>query len=155
MYKKKYHLKGFFLIEIMIVIAVLVIVLVGYLQLSIVCFGLAETTKNITIAISEIQSQLDQIRNYNYSNIVSDYSQGGSPGDIFSLSQLDGVGIISLNNSNPELLEVEITACWQEKGRRIIGEDINLNGVLDADEDKNANGKIDSPASLITLIAQR
>lgn len=44
--------------------------------------------------------------------------------------------------------------CYREKNR-IIGEDANLNGVLDAGEDDNENGELDSPAHIETVIVQK
>jgi hypothetical protein len=37
-------------------------------------------------------------------------------------------------------------------GNRIVGEDLNLNGALNAGEDQNGDGMINSPASIRTLI---
>lgn len=152
---QRHSIAGAFLIELMIAVAILVIVLVGYLQLSIYCFGLTETTRNLTVAITEVQGKLEEMRNHNFDSIVGDYSQGGDPGNTFSLTQLDGMGVIYIDNTNPELLEIEIFASWQEKGNRVIGEDANLNGILDSGEDNNGNGKLDSPVSLVTLIAKK
>jgi type II secretory pathway pseudopilin PulG len=149
------HQKGSFLIELLIAIVILVIVLVGYLQLFISCFGLSETSRRLTFAISQTQGKLEEIRNHNFSTIVVDYGLGGNPGNTFSLIPLNGEGVIYINNTNPHLLTVEIAASIQDKGNRVIGEDADYNGILDAGEDTNGNGKLDSPVSLISMIAER
>ncbi|MBI5554451.1 MAG: prepilin-type N-terminal cleavage/methylation domain-containing protein [Elusimicrobia bacterium] len=53
------------------------------------------------------------------------------------------------------LLEVVITVCWRAKDGRIIGEDTNLNGVLDAGEDMNANSELDSPVKFRGFITDK
>ena len=53
-----------------------------------------------------------------------------------------------------DLIQVEVVVCFQA-GRKIVGEDHNLNGVLDSGEDVNADKKISSPVSLKTLITNR
>ena len=63
-------------------------------------------------------------------------------------------GVVYVDDTDPELLRVTISVCWNQKNR-IFGEDKNLNGVLDAGEDKNNNGIIDSPVQIITLVANR
>jgi len=52
------------------------------------------------------------------------------------------------------LLQATVSVCWRQKNR-VIGEDKNLNGALDAGEDANGNKIIDSPVELTTLIVNR
>lgn len=70
-----------------------------------------------------------------------------------------GLGIIQIKPfpdppAIPQMLNVRISVCWLAKGtksdpaRRIVGEDVNLNGVLDLGEDKDADGLISSPVQL-------
>ena len=53
----------------------------------------------------------------------------------------------------PNLLNLHVAACWRSSGR-VIGEDKNLNGRLDAGEDANGSGWMDSPVMISTLIAR-
>ena len=55
-------------------------------------------------------------------------------------------------STDPTLATVHVAACWFARGR-IIGEDLNCNGVLDNGEDANANGWLDSPAMASTRVA--
>ncbi|MBU3912428.1 MAG: prepilin-type N-terminal cleavage/methylation domain-containing protein [Candidatus Omnitrophica bacterium] len=153
--KKLSKRAGFTLMELVIAIGILALVLVGLLQVFVCCLSLSELAGNSTIAISKAQGKLEEIRNHSFNSIVVDYSQGESPGNIFDLTQLNGKGVIYIDDTNPELLEIEIVVSWQEKGNRIIGEDSNLNGALDTGEDDNGNGKLDSPVSLVSMIAKR
>lgn len=137
----KHSREGFFLIEIMIAIGILVVVLVGYLQMFVYCLGLVETSGNITLAIAEAQDKLEELRNYDFNNLA------GVNGDTFNLTQLSGQGTIYVQqdaDSTPNLLDVEIVISWQDKGNRMIG-------GLDDDGD----GKVDSPVELISKIASR
>ena len=54
---------------------------------------------------------------------------------------------------NPTLLDLQVAACWESRGRR-IGEDQNCNGVLDPGEDVNQNGWIDSPVMVSTRVGR-
>jgi hypothetical protein len=59
----------------------------------------------------------------------------------------DGVG-------ETDLLELTVSVCWKQKGR-VIGEDKDLDGVLDSGEDANGNGMIDSSVELKTRWTNR
>ena len=52
-------------------------------------------------------------------------------------------------------VEVTMDPIWREGQNRMIGEDANLNGVLNAGEDRNGNGRLDSPSQITIRIAQR
>lgn len=149
------HGVGFTLIELMIAVGVLIIVLVGLLQIFIYCLNLSEFAGNATLAISEAQGELEEIRSHEFERIAGDYGPGGNPGNTFELAQLNGKGTIYIDDTNPALLAIEIVVSWREKGNRIVGEDSDLNGVLDSGEDTNGNGKLDSPVVLVSLIAER
>ncbi|MBI3324920.1 MAG: type II secretion system protein [Candidatus Omnitrophica bacterium] len=65
------------------------------------------------------------------------------------------VEIKSADTRNPpSLLDLHVAACWTARGRR-IGEDANCNGALDAGEDTNGNGWVDSPVMVSTRVARR
>ncbi|MFH0857920.1 MAG: type II secretion system protein [Candidatus Omnitrophota bacterium] len=59
-------------------------------------------------------------------------------------------------NSTPtaDLLELEVVVCFKG-GYRIIGEDRDLDGALDAGEDTNNDKRISSPVTLNTLLLKR
>lgn len=153
--KRWSKIEAFALMELMITVGILALVLIGLIQLFFHCLSLGEIAGNLTLAICEAQGKLEEIRNHSFDSMVVDYGENGNPGHTFNPGQLDGKGVICINDTNPELLEIEIVVSWRGKGNRIIGEDKNLNGALDADEDNNKNGKLDSPASLVSMIAKR
>ncbi|MBU3933384.1 MAG: prepilin-type N-terminal cleavage/methylation domain-containing protein [Candidatus Omnitrophica bacterium] len=144
---------GFTLLEVMIAAAVLVVALLGLLGVFTNCFGLNETARNLTIAINGAQERLEQIRNADFGTIIANYN---GP---FNVSGLDGIGRVDATyvaGSNNNLIDTRVVICWRQGRNRIIGEDINLNGNLDAGEDVNpTNGSLDSPAQLVTLITEK
>ena len=145
--------KGFTLIEVMLAAAFLVIVLSGLLATYISCFELISLSRNLTFATNAAQMKIEEIRDYSFSHIYSDYDN-----TTFNVSEItpgNSRGVIYVNNKNPELLLVTISVCWDQRSGRIIGEDLNLDGNLDAGEDANGNSIIDSPAQIVTLIAAR
>ena len=75
--------------------------------------------------------------------------------DIAGFASSDAKGVVEVtdNLGYADLTRVRIVSSLKSRGR-IIGEDQDLDGVLDFGEDANANGRLDSPIELVTLIAQ-
>ncbi|MCQ9208039.1 MAG: prepilin-type N-terminal cleavage/methylation domain-containing protein [Omnitrophica bacterium] len=152
---KKKSLAGFTLIELMFTAGVMAVVLGGLLQLFIYCMNLGELSGNTTVATAQAQSKLEEIRNHNFADIVTDYSLGGTVGNTFTLTNLDGMGVIYIDDTNAELLEIEIAVSFRTRPNRVIGADKNLNGILDSGEQESGYGKLDSPVRIISLRARR
>ena len=146
---------GFTLAEVVIASAIFVFVILGLIRLFLYCQELSAMSTNMALAISSGQDKLEEIRSSNFATVVTNYSSGGTPGNTFNLSQGTGKGVIYIDSSNADLLEINVVVCWQDNNGRIVGEDINLNGILDGGEDLNGNGRIDSPANLITKLAKK
>ena len=152
--------QGYTLIEVLVAAVVVVIALVAVVRLYVFCSFLSEMTGNMTRATSAAQSKMEEIRNYTYTSIASDYASGGAVGNTFNVTNSKGTkmgkGVVYIDSSTSSLLEVKVVVCWQDdKNDRIIGEDTDLDGVLDAGEDLNSNSKIDSIVTLISKIAQK
>ena len=148
--------KGVTLIEILVALFVLVIGILGTLQLFSYCAYLAEMSGNTNYIIDQAQSKIDEMRSSSFSLIATNYASGGTPGNTLTLTNPTAKGVIIIDSSTADLLQVEINVSWKnERNDRIIGEDLDLDGVLDAGEDVNGNGKLDSPVKLITLIARK
>ncbi|HTZ11631.1 MAG TPA: hypothetical protein VMD04_04575 [Candidatus Margulisiibacteriota bacterium] len=143
--------KSFTLMEMLLAVAILAYILCGMLAMYISCFDLISTSRNMSIATNAAEGLMEQIRSYNFTQIASDYDQL-----TFTVNGLpaQNMGVVYVNDTNPELLQVTISVCWRQKGR-IIGEDTNLNGVLNGAEDVNGNNIIDSPVELVSLIVNR
>ncbi len=54
-----------------------------------------------------------------------------------------------------DLVEVTLKPMWQEGGNRVVGEDTNLNGVLDAGEDQDGIPGLNSPVEFTIRIARQ
>ena len=157
---------AFTLIEVMVASVVFVLTIGVLLLVFIGCLSLNATSRNLTTSINAAGAKLEEICQHDLDIITSSYIPGGDPGDSFGISDWTRPhsGIISIIDdgsdepdhlTNDNLIQVTISVCWQEKGGRIIGEDKNLDGNFDlASEDKNGNGRLDSPTQLITLISR-
>lgn len=146
---------GFTLIELMIAVGVLVIAFLGLLGVFTACLELNETSKNLTIALHGAQRKMEEIRDHNFGQIYSNYTGSGANFELAGLPDADSEGSIVVDNSDPELLQVTVTVCWKQKRGRIFGEDRNLNGSLEIEEDSDTDGRMDSPVQITTLITQR
>ena len=142
--------KGFTLVETILAVGILAFVLCGILATYASCSILATTSKNVNIATNAALGLMEQIRTDSFTQIYTDYNRLNFVLNDISSSR----GAVYVDATNPSLLKVTISVCWRQ-GSRVIGEDTNLNGVLDTGEDVNGNGIIDSPVQLVTLIANR
>jgi len=119
---------GFTLAEILIVVVIMAFLIIGMGQLFIYTALEAELAGNKSIAVSLAQSKIEEIRTHAYSSIPVDYASGGTPGNTFTTTGLDGIGLVRIDSSDPELLGIEVLVFWQDKYGRIIGEDADLDG---------------------------
>ena len=161
--------KGFVLIEVLLATAIAAFAICGILLMYIVGMDLIRTSKNASIATSAAQGIMEKIRNTPFTdipNMIIDVN-GISYSPIVVNTNLTRWSFplpgnnlptnrcaVYVNDTDPEFLLVTISVCWRQ-GNRIVGEDINLNGALDAGEDANGNGIIDSTVELVTQVANR
>lgn len=141
---------GFTLLEILLAVGILGSMLCAILVTYASCFVLSATAKNSNISTNAALSLIEEIRSSPFNRIIDDYNGLNFLVNGIPLSR----GVIYVNNANPDFLEVTVVICWRQ-GNRVIGEDINLNGTLDAGEDLNGNGIIDSPVKFVTRVVNR
>ena len=152
MKKKIFNNKqGFTLVEVLISAGIMTTVIVGLMGVFVQCSTLAQMSGNFSNVWAQVQGKIEEIRNSNYDLITTNYPNGTT----FNLTSPTGEAIIYLNTSTANLLQVQIVASWQNKYGRVVGEDKNINGVLDNGEDENNNGQLDSPLMVTTNIAKR
>lgn len=137
----------------MIAVGVLIVALAGLLGVFAQQISLNENSGKLTLAVAACQAKLEEIRNSTFSNIYATYN--GTSFNPQGFSSGAAKGSISIINSNPNLLQIFISVSWNTRSNRVIGEDVNLNGMRDSGEDLNGNGRLDSPGQLATLMAQR
>lgn len=143
--------KGFTLVEVLFTVAILAFALCGLLAMYINLFLLGDISRQITLATNASQAKIEEIRNTSFDKLLA---SNGSTFDITGFAAADAKGRVEvLNTSYADLMQVRVIVCFRQKGQRIIGEDTNLNGALDAGEDSNANGVLNSPVEVVTLIS--
>ena len=165
---KRLSKRGFTLAEVLLAVAILAFALCGILGTYLACFNLTITSKNVNIATSAAQGVIEEIRNTPYSRMVDDH-QVQLGGQFYNLTLVSGnlyclnftvnnlpqnMGVVYINQANPDFLTVTAEVSWKQ-GNAVIGEDINLNGLLDSGEDKNGNNMIDSSVELVTQVVPR
>ena len=67
-----------------------------------------------------------------------------------NVSTVNGTLVTYVKEIDKDLLSVTISVSHKLNSGHISGEDTNLDGILDENEDKNGNGQLDSFAKLIT-----
>lgn len=137
--------EGFALAEIMVAAVVMILAFVGILVTYIKCLELNEMSQNKSIATRAAKTRMEQINNSDFNQLVANFN------DVDFLEPgFNGAGVSYVNNTNPDLVQITVSFCWRQKNGLLIGEDANLDGDLDAGEDTNGNGMIDSPVQLVT-----
>jgi prepilin-type N-terminal cleavage/methylation domain-containing protein len=139
--------KGVTLPELMIATFILVIVFSSSIVTFLRCLELNELARNSSQAIIAEQNRMTDIEDTPFNNIYATYHNV-----TFTDAALNGIGVSYIDDSDPDLLKVTITFSWRQANGRIIGEDTNLNGVINAGEDVNNNGILDSPVTFVSYL---
>lgn len=143
--------KGFTLIELLLTFAILAFCICSILLTYINMFILADLSRDLTLATNSVQAKMEEIKKTAFDNLLT---FNGTKFDIDGFAGADAKGVIEVTDTAyADLKRVRIIACFKSRGR-VIGEDKNLNGILDAGEDSNGNGRFDSPLELVALIAK-
>ncbi len=151
---------GFTLIEVMVSTMLLVVALLGSLGVFARLLGITESDKSYLIAQKEAEAKMEELTRYNYPALIADYTNAGAlKSTPFNLSStmIIGKGVVyaqELSGAANSLLSAKVVVCYRQKGR-IVGEDTNLNGILDGAEDQNNNARIDSPCQLDTVMVNK
>ncbi|MFA5271619.1 MAG: hypothetical protein WC412_04685 [Candidatus Omnitrophota bacterium] len=151
--------KSLTLAEILIAVCILIVAVSAILMAYANCFILIDSVRNVNIATNAAQGVIEEIRNTAFTRLTDpsycDCVTSLCNGCTFTVNEIpQSMGVIYIDETTPELLGVTVSVCWRQKGRT-IGEDSNLNGILDAGEDTNVNGRIDSTVELTTKVANR
>jgi prepilin-type N-terminal cleavage/methylation domain-containing protein len=153
--------KGFTLVELLAATMILLFVTAALLTVYIRVIEANELSRNSQMAFGQAQSRMEQIRNtfqgareddaVTWGSVVAQYN---------AVSFNPGVGNASravsyISTADPDLYEITVTVAWRQNNGRIIGDDKNLNGVLDAGEDPDGNNMLDSYVQLTGLFYTR
>ncbi len=139
--------RGFTLVEIMISTCIFLISISGIVYSYLKCMELQDMGRNVTIATQAVKNKMEEIKSTSPVTIASTYNN-----TTFTATDINGIGAIYVTTPLTGLLLVKVVFCWRQPNGRLIGEDTNLNGVLNAGEDKNANAQLDSYVQMLTYI---
>lgn len=137
---------GFTLVEMLLATFILAPIYLMTMLSFINTSQLNDSAKNTALALRACTNQIETIDSVSFDQIYAAYHN-----TTFTLNELEGIGSVHVNNTQPKVLTITASFCWQDPSGRIIGEDSNLNGQLDQGEDLNNNGLIDSPVKLVTV----
>ncbi len=147
--RKIYGQKAFTLPELLIATIVFVLTFVGILLSYLRCMELSEMARNSSLAVAAVKSRMEDIKNTDFVNISGTYDKIA-----FSADGISGQGVSYVEDvvTDPKLLKVTISFSWKQKSGLLVGEDDDLDGQLDAGEDKNANNLLDSIAQAVSYV---
>lgn len=149
MMAKKYISKidGFSLMELMVASVFLVVAFLAMIVGFIYCMELNDLSRNMSYATQAAKSRIETIKNTDFSQLAATHN-----GISFTSANLNGKGISYIDTTDPVLYKITVSFCWRQKSGRIIGEDKDLDGVLDTGEDLDGNGMIDSTVELVDYV---
>lgn len=143
--------KGFTLIEVLVAATVVLLCLCGLLLTYVNLFFLTDLSRDFTRANSALQAKMEEIKKTNFDSLST---LNGQVFDIVGFSSSTAKGQVAVANTvYSDLKRVRVVVCFKSR-QRLVGEDKNLNGILEASEDINRNGRIDSPAEVVTLFSK-
>lgn len=142
--------RGLSLAELLVSTGLLILIVTGLLLSYIRALELNEISRNSSIAVQAGRTRMEQIKNTDYAQIKTTFNLV-----TFNITGLNGKGISYVDDTNPKLLKVTVPICWKQKNNRLIGEDADLDGALDAGEDINGNNLLSSPVEVVDYIFQR
>lgn len=144
--------KSFSLAELLFSIALLIVIFVGILYSFLTFLELNDYSKNATLVHHAVQAQLERIREEPFESLTA---LDGTTFAIAGFPAGDAMGVIDMYSAvYSDMRYVRVVGCWRQKSGRVIGEDSNLDGILQPMEDSDGNTVMDSPVEIATLITK-
>jgi prepilin-type N-terminal cleavage/methylation domain-containing protein len=142
--------KGFTLIELLFAAVIIAFVLCGLLLTYVNMFLLSDLARGFTLTTNGMQLEIERLKNANFTNLIS---FNNTKFEVAGFNNSDAEGVIYVSDTAySDLKKARIAVSFKSR-KRIIGEDTDLDGTLDYGEDINNNTRLDSPAEVVTLIA--
>ena len=142
--------QAFTLPELLIATTVVLMASVGILFTYVQCLELNSINHDTTIVLQSCRNLVEEIKSISPSLIHDAYNN-----KIFPIDEPKGISLVTVNDQDPQLLVITVKCFWKQAKGRLIGEDKNLNGILDEGEDTNKNDVLDSPITLVTYVYNR
>jgi Tfp pilus assembly protein PilV len=114
--------KGFVLPEVMLAAAIAAFAVCGILLMYVTAMDLIRTSKNDSIAISAAQGLIEEIRNTPFPKIAltPGEDEQGFSGLTFTVAGIaSSSGLVSVDDTDPELLLVTVSVRWRPAGRAV------------------------------------
>ena len=143
----KNEVSGFTLVELMVCSFFLTFAFLAVIGGFIYCMDLNDLSRNSSYATKTSKSRMESIKNTAFNQLIATYNNV-----TFTSTNLTGIGVSYITAQNPDLYKITVVYCWKQKNGRVIGEDKNLNGILNAGEDLNGDGKINSIVELVNYV---
>jgi len=148
---KKRFSRAFTLLELALAIAIFVIAACGILSLFISSATIAESAGNVTRAINVAREELENnVKQANFATLTN-YSL--LPPNI--PNEMSLACYVQNHPTLNDIRQVTIVVSHRGKSQHVIGEDENLNGLLDGGEDTNGDGRLSSLCEISTFIARQ
>lgn len=113
--------EGFTLIELMLAVAIILPVLLGAIGLNVYIFRATETSKRTTVALQDVHTVIERIRNTSESSlsaVTSAYPDGQT---VTGFSNLPSEQItVDYANVNADPLDLIVTVSWLDQGRTMV-----------------------------------
>lgn len=138
--------KGLTLPELLITTVILLPLFMGTILSFIKCMELSEMARHSSMAVLACKNKMAEIENTAFAQVHSTFNN-----TTFTAPDLNGTGVVYIDDSNPDLLEITASFSWRERTGRVVGEDLDLDGQIDAGEDINNNGILDSAVQLASV----
>ncbi|MFA5100754.1 MAG: prepilin-type N-terminal cleavage/methylation domain-containing protein [Candidatus Omnitrophota bacterium] len=146
---------GLTLIEVLVSVAIMATCISGMLLTYINLFTITDLMRDFTLAMNAASQKVEEIKCNPYDSILafnnSTFTVAGFP------DASDAIGRIEVSNTtNAYLRKVRVVVSFRTRGR-VIGEDANLNGLLDSGENtvsyaETAGPRLDSPIEIVTYV---
>ena len=131
--------------------AIMAFALCGILGAYISMFIFSDLNRNFTLVTNALQAKAEEIKRTDFNNLSA---LNATTFDLSGFASSDAKARVEVTDTGyGDLKIVRLVACFKNRAR-IIGEDNNLNGILNIGEDANNNGRLDSPAEIVFLIAK-
>lgn len=140
--------QGFTIPEVLITTLILLPVFVGTMYVFIQCMELSAIARHSSYAVLASKDKLAEVENTAFDQITGTYNNATFTSDEIA----NGLGVVYVEDSQPDMREVTVSFSWQERNGRVFGEDADLDGQIDGGEDVNGNNRLDSPVQVTTVI---
>ena len=137
--------RGFTLPELLMATVLMAVIFVGVLLTILKCLELTDIARVSSAAVIAAKNKMMEVENTPYGSIVANYHNVP-----FDVSGFNGKGVTYATSAS-QAITITAVVCWKQPNGRVFGEDTNLNGAVNAGEDSNGNGRLDSIVQVTTI----